>query len=156
MWHDLHCFCVCFTFPWTAGSSWWFPEQQSVFAPLLCSYRCSHSERTLLLAAHPLPLRWLVPIWAPLVVNAGHQLGQRANIQSAGAQKTMMNCVVVSLFVYPSHCHSQVSARRATDDRLSVVSFWAAPVHQGDPIKLGRAPAFLTRLHNALSRHTQM
>lgn len=60
----------------------------------------------------------------------------------------------VSLFVYLSHCHSQVSARRATVDLLSEVSFWAVPEYRDDPIKLGRAPVFLTGLHSALPKNT--
>lgn len=81
-------FVLChfsYTFPWTAESSWWFPERQPVFAPFLCSYRCFHSERTPLLAARPPSLRWPELIWVPQVLCGGHQLWPRENRGSASA-----------------------------------------------------------------------
>lgn len=80
-WTSLFC---CHTFPWTSESSRLFPGRQPVFAPLLCSYRSSHSERTLLLAPRPPSRRWPGPIWAPRVPSAGHQLWQRANRRISG------------------------------------------------------------------------
>lgn len=92
---------LCHTFPWTAEWSWWFPGRQPVFAPLLCSCRCSHNERTLLSAPRTPSQWWPEPIWAPQVPSAGHQLRQRANWESAScltttAQQLTMGCVPAS------------------------------------------------------------
>lgn len=150
----------CHTFPWTAESSQWFPGQQPVFSQLLCSYRCSHSERTLLLVPHPLSRQWPEPIWVPQVLSAGHQLRQKTKQKisrhlTSTARQPMTSCVLVSLLLYLSRFHSRVWARRARADRLSGVSFWAAPEHEDDPVKLGRDPASLTGQHSALPMNNQ-
>lgn len=96
------------TFPWTAESGWWFPERQPVFAPPLCSCRCSHSERTLLSAAHPPSLRWPGPEPAPPALSAGHQLRQRAQMQSEEDARLLKKKPAVLWF------HSQVTSPIAT------------------------------------------
>lgn len=67
-------YLLCHTFPWIAESGQWFPGRRPESAPLLCSYSCSHSERTLLLAPHLSSQRWPEPSWSPQAASAGPQL----------------------------------------------------------------------------------
>lgn len=62
--------------------------------------------------------------------------------------------VVLSSTVHLSHCRSLVSARRSTVDRLSAVSFWAAPERQDDPAKLEKDPASQKGTHISPPTHT--
>lgn len=74
---------------------------------------------------------------------------------SSVARELMIRCIAVSQHAYLSHCRSRASATRATADRLSAASFWAAPGRQDGPIKAGRVRVSLTALHNALPNGTQ-